>query len=42
LFYLSALLFPNSYAILFWTFYFLPFSLHAQTNVTYLTLLSLL
>jgi len=40
--YLLALLFPNSYIILVWKFYFLPFSLHAQTNVTYLTLLSLL
>ena len=40
--YLSALLFPNSYIILVWKFYFLPFSVHAQTNVTYLTLLSLL
>ena len=39
---LSALLFPNSYIILFWEFYFLPFSVHAQTNVIYLTLLSLL
>ena len=28
--------------ILFWEFYFLPFSVHAQTNVIYLTLLSLL
>jgi len=34
--YLSILLFPNSYIILFWEFYFLPFSLHAQTNVIYL------
>ena len=40
--YLSALLLPNSYIILFWEFYFLPFSVHAQTNVIYLTLLSLL
>jgi hypothetical protein len=40
--YLSVLLFPNSYIILFWEFYFLPFSVHAQTNVIYLTLLSLL
>jgi hypothetical protein len=24
--YLSALLFPNSYIMLFWEFYFLPFS----------------
>ena len=40
--YLSILLFPNSYIIPFWEFYFLPFSIHAQTNVIYLTLLSLL
>src|SRR5215475_1648327 len=39
--YLSNLLFPNSHTILFWEFYFLPFSVHAQTNVIYLTLLSL-
>ena len=37
---LSVLLFPNSYTILFWEFYFLPFSVHAQTNIIYLTLLS--
>ena len=40
--YLSILLFSNSYIILYWGFYFLPFSVHAQTNVIYLTLLSLL
>jgi len=40
--YLSALLFPNSYTIPFWEFYFLPFSVHVQTNVIHLTLLSLL
>jgi hypothetical protein len=40
--YLSALLFPNSSTILFWEFCFLPFSLHAQTNVTYLTLFSVI
>jgi len=40
--YLSALLFPNSYIILFWEFCFLLFSVHAQTNIIYLTLLSLL
>jgi len=40
--YLSILLFPNSYIILFWEFYFLPFAIHAQTNVIYLTVLSLL
>ena len=34
--YLSILLFPNSYIILFWEFYLLPFSVHAQTNVIYL------
>jgi hypothetical protein len=31
--YLSIFLFPNSYIILFSEFYFLPFSVHAQTNV---------
>jgi len=30
------------YIILFWEFCFLPLSVHAQTNVIYLTLLSLL
>jgi hypothetical protein len=40
--YLSILLFPNSNIILFLEFYFLPFSVHVQTNVIYLTLLSLL
>ena len=40
--YLSVLLFPNSCIIPFWEFYFLPFSVHAQTIVIYLTLLSLL
>ena len=39
---LLILLFPNSYIILFWEFYFLPFSVHAQTIIIYLTLLSLL
>ena len=39
---LSILLFPNSYIIPFWESYFLLFSVHAQTNVIYLTLLSLL
>ena len=38
--YLSILLFPNSYTIPSWEFYFLPFSVHAQTNIIYLTLLS--
>ena len=40
--YLSILLFPNSYIMPFWEFYFLPLSVHAQTNIIYLTLLSLL
>jgi hypothetical protein len=40
--YLSILLFPNSFTILIWKSYFLPFSVHVQTNVIYLTLLSLL
>ena len=35
---LSALFFPNSYIILYWEFCFLPFSVHAQTNVTSVTL----
>ena len=39
--YLS-ILFPNSYIILSWEFYFLPFSVHAQINIIYLTLLSLI
>jgi hypothetical protein len=29
--YFSILLFPNSYIILFWEFYFHPFSVHTQT-----------
>ena len=40
--YLSIFLFPNSYIILFCEVYFLPFSVHVQTNIIYLTLLSLL
>ena len=42
--YLSFSLFPNlcTCMILFWELYFLAFSVHAQTNVIYLTLLSLL
>ena len=36
------LLFPNSCTILFWESYFLPFSVHVQTNVIYAALLSLL
>jgi hypothetical protein len=35
--YHSTLLFRNSYVILFWEFYFLPFSVHAQTNIIYVT-----
>jgi hypothetical protein len=31
--YFSILLFPNSYTVLFWEFYFLPFYVHAQINV---------
>jgi hypothetical protein len=42
LFYLSILLFSDSYVIFFREFYFLPFSAHAQTNAIYVTLLSLL
>jgi hypothetical protein len=38
---LPLLLFPNTYIILFWEFYFLPFSVHARTNVICVTLLSL-
>jgi hypothetical protein len=38
--YLSILLFPNSYILLFWELYFLPFSVHAQSSIIYLTLLS--
>jgi len=40
--YLSMLFFPNSYIILFWESYFLPFSVHAQTNVICLTLPSVI
>ena len=41
--YLSALLFPNTYVVLFLCdFYFLPFSVYAQTNVIYLLLFSLI
>jgi hypothetical protein len=36
----SALLFQNSYVIPFWKFCFFPFSVHAQTNIIYFTLLS--
>ena len=40
--YLSILLIQDSYIIIFWEFYFLPFSIYAQTNAIYLNLLSLL
>ena len=40
--YLLVLLFPNLCTILFWKSYFLPFSVHVQTNVIYAALLSLL
>ena len=40
--YLSFMFSPNSYIIPFCELYFLPFSVHAKTNVIYLTLLSLL
>ena len=40
--YLLVLLFPNSYTILFWESYFLPFSVHVKTIVIYAALLSLL
>jgi hypothetical protein len=30
------LLFPDSYIAFFWEFCFLPFSVHTQTNITYL------
>ena len=40
--YLLVLLFPDSYTIFFWESYFLPFSVHVQTNVIYAALLSLL
>jgi hypothetical protein len=39
---LSILLFPNSYTIIFLEFYFLTFYVHAQTNVIFVSLLSLL
>jgi hypothetical protein len=40
--FLLVLLFPTSYTILFWEFYFLTFSLYVQTNVIYVALFSLL
>ena len=36
--FLSVILLPNSYIILLWELCFLPFSVHAHTNVIYLTL----
>jgi hypothetical protein len=38
--YFLVFLFQNAYTILFWEFYFLPFSVHVQTNVIYVALLS--
>jgi hypothetical protein len=40
--YILALLIPNSYTIHFWEFYFLPFSVHVQTNIIYVALFSML
>jgi len=40
--YLSILLFTDLYITPFWEFYFLPFSVHAHTNIIYLHLLFLL
>jgi hypothetical protein len=40
--YFSILLFLNLCMTSFWETDFLPFSVHAQTNVVYVTLLSLL
>jgi hypothetical protein len=40
--YLFVLLITNSYTILLWEFYFLPFTVDVQTNVIYVALLSLL
>jgi hypothetical protein len=40
--YLSVLLFQNSYIILFWEIYFLPFYVHAQTNLIYLNFVSII
>ena len=37
-----SILFQNSYVVIFWEFSFLPFSVHVQTSVIYLNLLSLL
>ena len=35
-------LFPNSYTILFWEIYFLPFSVHVQTIVIYAALIHII
>jgi hypothetical protein len=40
--YLLALLIPSSCTVLLWEFYFLPFSVHVQTNTIYVTLLSVM
>jgi hypothetical protein len=40
--YLLVLLITNLYTTLFWEFYFLPFSVHVQTNIIHIALLSLL
>jgi hypothetical protein len=40
--YHSILLFPNSYTITSWEFYFLLFSVHAQTTIICVNLLSVL
>jgi hypothetical protein len=40
--YFLVLLLPLSYSVLFWGFYFLPFSVRVQTIVIYVTLLCLL
>jgi hypothetical protein len=37
--YLSVLLFPDSYIIRFWEFYFLPVSVHVQIYVAFLSLM---
>jgi hypothetical protein len=39
--YLSILLFPNSYIMLFGEFYFLPFSVHVQTSVIHVTFMQM-
>jgi hypothetical protein len=40
--YVLVFLILNSYTILFWELYFLPSSVHVQTNVIHIALLSLL